>query len=84
MNALRLVLLLLAGLTAWMALAPPAAVDREQVRRQVARVAMTPAETAWLGVHWVTDLSQALELARRTRRPVFLMANDGRIDLGRC
>lgn len=63
--------------------APPGR-DEGWVRSRVEALSLTPQEKAWQGIHWVTDLSDGLALAREHGRPVFLMANDGRIDLGRC
>lgn len=74
------VLVLLLGLSC----SAPAGHGEDWVRQKVGALALTPKESAWQGVHWVTDLSDGLALARRHGRPVFLMANDGRIDLGRC
>lgn len=76
------VLLGLAALGLWRS--APQARGEDWVRQRERALALTPKESAWQGIHWVTDLSDGLALARRTGRPVFLMANDGRIDLGRC
>lgn len=62
----------------------PTGRGEDWVRERERALALTPKESAWQGIHWVTDLSEGLALARRHGRPVFLMANDGRIDLGRC
>jgi hypothetical protein len=35
-------------------------------------------------IAWVKDIREALRLAKKHRRPVFLFTHDGRMNIGRC
>jgi hypothetical protein len=35
-------------------------------------------------IGWARDIRQALQLAKKHQRPVFLFTHDGRMNLGRC
>lgn len=44
----------------------------------------TPAERRWEQIGWASDIRDALRLAKRANRPVFLFTHDGRLGVGRC
>jgi hypothetical protein len=44
----------------------------------------TPDERRWERIGWAKDIRDALRLARRNGRPVFLFTHDGRLGVGRC
>lgn len=43
-----------------------------------------PEERTFDQIGWATDIREALALAKKHNRPVFLFTHDGRINLGRC
>jgi len=44
----------------------------------------TAREKRWESVGWAKDLRDALGLAKKHNRPVFLFTLDGRMNVGRC
>lgn len=66
------------GVTARAAM-PPA-----EVEQRVRAWQPTAHERRWEQVGWAKDIRDALRIARRTNRPVFLFTHDGRLGIGRC
>ena len=57
-------------------------------QRLVAVVKPTPAELRWQQIPWELDLQEAIDLARKEKRPIFFWAAGGRgrdgVPLERC
>jgi len=57
-------------------------------QRLVAAVKPTPAELRWQQIPWEIDLQEAMDLAKKEKRPIFLWAAGGRgrdgVPLERC
>jgi hypothetical protein len=57
-------------------------------QRLVAAVKPTPAELRWQQIPWELDLQEAMDLAKKEQRPIFLWAAGGRgrdgVPLERC
>jgi hypothetical protein len=58
--------------------------DADWVRQRVARWQPTTAEKRWESIGWAAGLGDALRLAKKTYRPVFLFTLDGKMNVGRC
>lgn len=58
--------------------------DLSWVETRVAEWQMKPSERKFDRIGWLTDIRAALELGRKTNRPVFLFTHDGRMAIGRC
>jgi hypothetical protein len=43
-----------------------------------------PVEARWTLIPWRHSLTDALDEAKQTKRPVYLYVNDGDVDSGRC
>jgi hypothetical protein len=56
----------------------------EAVQARVRAWQPTPAERRWEQIGWAKDIRDALQVAKRARRPVFLFTHDGRLSVGRC
>ncbi|MFT5106729.1 MAG: hypothetical protein ACI9UA_002355 [Pseudoalteromonas tetraodonis] len=54
------------------------------VAEKIAELQPKPEEKRLDQIGWASDIRQALALAEKHRRPVFLFTHDGRINLGRC
>lgn len=65
---------------------PPesAAAQYARVERQVRAWQPTAAERRFDEVGWVAGLRDAVRLAKRHGRPVFLFTHDGHMNVGRC
>src|SRR5690348_10735939 len=55
----------------------------ETLRARAALVKQTPGQLRWQEIPWLTDLGEALQLARKERRPLLLWTT-GDDPLGRC
>jgi hypothetical protein len=57
-------------------------------QRLAAAVMPTPAELQWQQIPWELDLNEALQLAKKEKRPIFFWAAGGRnrdgVPLERC
>ncbi len=74
----------LALLPAWLALAAPAAErDADWARQRVAAIRKSDTDD-WRRIPWSATVPEAVRLARREGRPLFLFSHDGNIDTGRC
>lgn len=63
---------------------PPQAMDvMARVQSQIGVVDLTEQERLWDKPSWLFDYQQALRVASRTHRPIFLYAMHGRLD-SRC
>ncbi len=73
------------ALCGWSAFADSEA-DNElaRVRQRVLELQPTAEERRLDEIGWANDLREALRLARRHDRPVFLFTHDGRMAIGRC
>ncbi len=60
-------------------LSSPAAVER-----RVRAWQPTERERRWEKIGWAKDIRDALRVAKKTNRPVFLFTLDGRMSVGRC
>jgi len=58
--------------------------DLSWVDQRVAEWQMKPSERKFDQIGWLTDIRAALDLARKSNRPVFLFTHDGRMAIGRC
>ena len=58
--------------------------DADWVRQRVMQWQPTAAEKRWEGIGWAAGLGDALRLAGKHHRPVFLFTLDGRMNVGRC
>ena len=58
--------------------------DLAWVDQRVAEWQMKPSERKFDQIGWLTDIRSALELAKKSNRPVFLFTHDGRMAIGRC
>jgi hypothetical protein len=56
----------------------------ERVERRVRRWQPTADERRFDEIGWAGDLREAIRLARRLGRPVFLFTHDGHMNVGRC
>lgn len=54
-----------------------------QVQRDVQACAPDDADLAITRIRWARDLRQARDLARQSGRPLFVIANLGKLDTGR-
>ena len=77
---------LLVGISAGVrpAAAEVAVRDADWVKQRVARWQPTAAEKRWESIGWATGLGDALRLAKKHNRPVFLFTLDGKMSVGRC
>ena len=64
--------------------APASGRDTAWVAERVRQWQPTPAERRWESIGWAPDIRNALALARKHGRPVFLFTLDGRMGVGRC
>jgi hypothetical protein len=80
----RFALLVIAGIV--FAPAKPARADLppDEVARRVRAWQPTASERRWEQIGWARDIRDALRIAKRTDRPVFLFTHDGRLSVGRC
>jgi hypothetical protein len=62
-----------------------AAAERNEawLRRRVEEVKRSD-DRAWQKIPWVASLPEAIRLAGREGRPVFLFTHDGNLETGRC
>ena len=58
--------------------------DLAWVEARVAEWQMKPSERKFDRIGWLTDIRAALELGKKTNRPLFLFTHDGRMAIGRC
>lgn len=58
--------------------------DLAWVDQRVAEWQMKPSERKFDQIGWLTDIRAALELGRKSNRPIFLFTHDGRMAIGRC
>lgn len=65
-------------------LTPGFEAEMARVDHAAQSVLPTQSEMAWARSGWVTSMSGALEMARRLRRPVFVMCATGEVQKGRC
>jgi hypothetical protein len=56
----------------------------EQVERRVRQWQPTAEERRFDEIGWAADIREAIRLARRLGRPVFLFTHDGHMNVGRC
>ena len=56
----------------------------ERVERRVRRWQPTAEERRFDEIGWAGDIREAIRLARRLGRPVFLFTHDGHMNVGRC
>lgn len=56
----------------------------EAVTARVRTWQPTERERRWEKIGWAKDIRHALQVAKRTNRPVFLFTHDGRMGVGRC
>ena len=56
----------------------------ERVERRVRRWQPTAEERRFDEIGWAADIREAIHLARRLGRPVFLFTHDGHMNVGRC
>jgi len=57
----------------------PAWVEKTVIERQP-----TAAERRFDEIGWLTDIREAIRLAKEHKRPVMLFTHDGRMAIGRC
>jgi hypothetical protein len=58
--------------------------DVAAVEARIRQWQPTAAEKRFDEIGWARDIRDAVHLARRNGRPVFLFTHDGRMNLGRC
>ena len=58
--------------------------DPAWVAQRVAQWQPTKQERRWEEIGWAKDIRDALRLAKKHQRPVFLFTHDGRLGVGRC
>ncbi|HZT42958.1 MAG TPA: hypothetical protein VFA07_12390 [Chthonomonadaceae bacterium] len=58
--------------------------DLPWVRQRVQQWQPTARERRWEDIGWAQGLREALRLASRHQRPVFLFTHDGHLNVGRC
>ncbi|HLF94300.1 MAG TPA: hypothetical protein VJB14_12630 [Planctomycetota bacterium] len=58
--------------------------DLGWVETRVAEWQMKPSERKFDRIGWLTDIRAALELGKKSNRPLFLFTHDGRMAIGRC
>ncbi len=61
-----------------------AAGQYDRVERQVRAWQPTAEERRFDEIGWARDIREAIRLARRLGRPVFLFTHDGHMNVGRC
>jgi len=64
--------------------APGAPGTPAAVEQRVRAWQPTPDERRWEQIGWAEDIRDALRIAKKTNRPVFLFTLDGRMSVGRC
>jgi hypothetical protein len=66
----------------------PSALEEAALIRQADTIKPTPAELRWQQLPWELDLQEAIRLAKKERRPIFLWTAGGRdrdgVPLERC
>ena len=55
-----------------------------RIDKLVAERQPTAGERRFDEIGWLTDIREALRLAKETKRPVLLFTHDGRMAVGRC
>ena len=65
---------------------PPAglAAQADPIGATLERARVRPDESRWQAIPWHTSLTEALAIAQREQRPVFLFGYDGIADTGLC
>ncbi len=63
---------------------PADADDLSWVEQRVRDWQPTAEERRFDEIGWATDIREAIRLARRLGRPVFLFTHDGHMNVGRC
>ena len=63
---------------------PAADLGFEAVQQRVAELQPRAEEKRFDEIGWAKDIREALRLAERHKRPVFLFTHDGRMNIGRC
>lgn len=56
----------------------------DEVATTIARARVRAEESRWQAIPWHESLTEALAVAQRQRRPVFLFGYDGIADTGLC
>ena len=58
--------------------------DLSWIEKRVDEWQAKPSERKFDQIGWLRDIRSALELGKKSDRPIFLFTHDGRMAIGRC